>query len=115
MRCVRCMEQLPHACGRAPCSPYTCMHAPGVPRSLPGAGLGALTACVLQVFERVARNVVVGAMDGFNGTIFAYGQTGSGVQPALPACTCCAGEHPPALGGPTTPPSISAAAALQLL
>lgn len=37
---------------------------------------------MLQVFERVARNVVVGAMDGFNGTIFAYGQTGSGTQPA---------------------------------
>ena len=31
-----------------------------------------------QVFERVARNVVSGALEGFNGTIFAYGQTGSG-------------------------------------
>ena len=31
-----------------------------------------------QVFERVARPVVKGAMEGFNGTIFAYGQTGSG-------------------------------------
>mmetsp|Transcript_31029 Transcript_31029/g.80829 ORF Transcript_31029/g.80829 Transcript_31029/m.80829 type:complete len:928 (+) Transcript_31029:376-3159(+) len=31
-----------------------------------------------EVFERVARNLVVGALDGFNGTIFAYGQTGSG-------------------------------------
>ncbi|MEW5312344.1 MAG: hypothetical protein WDW38_003985 [Sanguina aurantia] len=31
-----------------------------------------------EVFERVARNVVLGAMEGFNGTIFAYGQTGSG-------------------------------------
>lgn len=31
-----------------------------------------------QVFERVARNVVTGAMEGYNGTIFAYGQTGSG-------------------------------------
>jgi kinesin family protein 6/9 len=33
---------------------------------------------VLQVFERVARPVVVSSMQGFNGTIFAYGQTGSG-------------------------------------
>lgn len=31
-----------------------------------------------QVFERVARNVVLGTLEGFNGTIFAYGQTGSG-------------------------------------
>ncbi len=31
-----------------------------------------------QVFERVARPVVTGAMEGYNGTIFAYGQTGSG-------------------------------------
>jgi kinesin family protein 6/9 len=30
------------------------------------------------VFERVARSVVAGALEGFNGTIFAYGQTGSG-------------------------------------
>lgn len=33
---------------------------------------------MLQVFQRVARSVISGAMDGFNGTIFAYGQTGSG-------------------------------------
>jgi kinesin family protein 6/9 len=31
-----------------------------------------------QVFERVASDVVLGAMDGVNGTVFAYGQTGSG-------------------------------------
>jgi len=31
-----------------------------------------------QVFDRVARNSVVGALDGINCTIFAYGQTGSG-------------------------------------
>eukprot|EP00775_Hariotina_reticulata_P013682 gene13682-13804_t len=31
-----------------------------------------------EVFERVARPVVVSALEGFNGTIFAYGQTGSG-------------------------------------
>jgi len=36
------------------------------------------TASAHQVFERVARPVVKGALDGFNGTIFAYGQTGSG-------------------------------------
>lgn len=35
----------------------------------------------LQVFERVARPVVTGALQGFNGTIFAYGQTGSGEKP----------------------------------
>ncbi|PNG99849.1 Kinesin-like protein KIF6, partial [Tetrabaena socialis] len=31
-----------------------------------------------EVFERVARPVSNGAMEGYNGTIFAYGQTGSG-------------------------------------
>ncbi|KAG1675136.1 hypothetical protein FOA52_003359 [Chlamydomonas sp. UWO 241] len=31
-----------------------------------------------EVFERVARPVLSGAMEGYNGTIFAYGQTGSG-------------------------------------
>lgn len=31
-----------------------------------------------EVFERVARNVITGALEGYNGTIFAYGQTGSG-------------------------------------
>ena len=31
-----------------------------------------------QVFGRVASDVVLGALDGFNGTVFAYGQTGSG-------------------------------------
>ncbi|KAI5054771.1 hypothetical protein GOP47_0029916 [Adiantum capillus-veneris] len=30
------------------------------------------------VFEKVARKVVLGALDGYHGTIFAYGQTGSG-------------------------------------
>ncbi|KXZ55340.1 KLP1 protein [Gonium pectorale] len=41
---------------------------------------GILTADAKQdeVFERVARPVVTGAMEGYNGTIFAYGQTGSG-------------------------------------
>ena len=33
---------------------------------------------LLQVFERVASDVVLGALDGINGTVFAYGQTGSG-------------------------------------
>ena len=31
-----------------------------------------------EVFERVAAKVVLGALDGYNGTVFAYGQTGSG-------------------------------------
>jgi len=31
-----------------------------------------------EVFERVAKRPVLGALDGFNGTVFAYGQTGSG-------------------------------------
>ena len=32
----------------------------------------------MQVFERVASDVVMGALDGVNGTVFAYGQTSSG-------------------------------------
>uniref|UniRef100_A0A7R9YQE6 Kinesin-like protein n=1 Tax=Chlamydomonas euryale TaxID=1486919 RepID=A0A7R9YQE6_9CHLO len=41
---------------------------------------GILTAEAKQdeVFERVARPVLSGAMEGYNGTIFAYGQTASG-------------------------------------
>ena len=31
-----------------------------------------------EVFDRVASDPVVGALDGVNGTVFAYGQTGSG-------------------------------------
>ena len=31
-----------------------------------------------KVFDRVAKDVVDGALQGFNGTVFAYGQTGSG-------------------------------------
>ncbi|KAJ3117471.1 Kinesin- protein 6 [Phlyctochytrium bullatum] len=31
-----------------------------------------------EVFDYVAKDVVVNVMDGYNGTIFAYGQTGSG-------------------------------------
>lgn len=50
-----------------------------------------------QVFERIARNSVLSALDGFNSTVFAYGasiprQSGhsviqSGVAPAL-LCGC---------------------------
>lgn len=42
------------------------------------ANLAAGSTCCLQVFERVARPVVLTTLQGFNGTIFAYGQTGSG-------------------------------------
>ena len=31
-----------------------------------------------QIFDKVAKDVVDSALEGFNGTIFAYGQTGSG-------------------------------------
>jgi kinesin family protein 6/9 len=31
-----------------------------------------------EVFNQMAKEVVDGALDGYNGTIFAYGQTGSG-------------------------------------
>ena len=31
-----------------------------------------------DVFDRVAVDVINGALDGYNATIFAYGQTGSG-------------------------------------
>ena len=30
------------------------------------------------VFDSVAKDVIDGCFDGYNGTIFAYGQTGSG-------------------------------------
>lgn len=31
-----------------------------------------------KVFDKVAKDVIDSALEGFNGTIFAYGQTGSG-------------------------------------
>lgn len=31
-----------------------------------------------KIFDKVAKDVVDAAIDGYNGTIFAYGQTGSG-------------------------------------
>jgi kinesin family protein 6/9 len=31
-----------------------------------------------SVFEKIAKDVVDSAFEGYNGTIFAYGQTGSG-------------------------------------
>lgn len=31
-----------------------------------------------KIFDKVAKDVVDSAIEGFNGTIFAYGQTGSG-------------------------------------
>jgi kinesin family protein 6/9 len=31
-----------------------------------------------EVFEKVAKPVVLGVLEGYNGSIFAYGQTGSG-------------------------------------
>jgi kinesin family protein 6/9 len=31
-----------------------------------------------EIFDKVAKDVVDSALEGFNGTIFAYGQTGSG-------------------------------------
>ena len=39
-----------------------------------------------EIFEKMAKNVVTAALDGFNGTIFAYGQTGSGKTCARTAC-----------------------------
>ena len=36
------------------------------------------THICIQVFDKVARSVGLGALEGFNGTVFAYGQTGSG-------------------------------------
>lgn len=31
-----------------------------------------------KIFDKVAKDVVQAAVEGYNGTIFAYGQTGSG-------------------------------------
>ncbi len=40
--------------------------------------LEELKLFTLQVFDGVARNVVLESLEGINGTLFAYGQTGSG-------------------------------------
>lgn len=34
--------------------------------------------CACQVFDRLASDLLLGALEGINATIFAYGQTGSG-------------------------------------
>ncbi len=31
-----------------------------------------------KIFDKVAKDVIDSAINGYNGTIFAYGQTGSG-------------------------------------
>lgn len=31
-----------------------------------------------EIFEKIAKPVLSGVFEGYNGTIFAYGQTGSG-------------------------------------
>ena len=31
-----------------------------------------------SVFDKIAKDVIEGCFDGYNGTVFAYGQTGSG-------------------------------------
>ena len=31
-----------------------------------------------DVYEKVAKNIIEGALSGYNGTLFAYGQTGTG-------------------------------------
>lgn len=31
-----------------------------------------------KIFDRIAKEVIEGALQGYNGTVFAYGQTGSG-------------------------------------
>lgn len=40
--------------------------------------LSPLGMTCMQVFDSVARDVILGGMEGYNGTILAYGQTGSG-------------------------------------
>ncbi|CAG9856557.1 unnamed protein product [Phyllotreta striolata] len=40
-----------------------------------------------EIFEVVAKPVIISVIEGFNGTIFAYGQTGSGKTYALNGCT----------------------------
>ena len=38
---------------------------------------------LFQIFEHVGKPVILGALNGFNGTVFAYGQTGSGERESL--------------------------------
>lgn len=55
------------------------------------------------VYESVAQQLVLSAMQGYNSTVFAYGQTGAGTQaPSL--CHCYAPDAcKPGLGIDTTP------------
>ena len=68
------------------------LHLPTADQVLQAVGAArfhkqANTECFLraQVFDRVAREVVLGALHGVNGTVFAYGQTGR----SLFAAKCC--------------------------
>jgi len=42
------------------------------------ANTAQLTSFVCQVFDSLARELLLGTLEGINATIFAYGQTGSG-------------------------------------
>jgi len=37
-----------------------------------------MTTSQEKIFDKVAKDVIDSALQGYNGTIFAYGQTGSG-------------------------------------
>lgn len=41
-------------------------------------GVFDMSASQEEVFDKLARPIVMSVLDGFNGTVFAYGQTGSG-------------------------------------
>ena len=59
-------------------SPSPTLYSGALQASQQASQLHPSPSQLLQVFERVARNVVAGTMEGYNGTVFAYGQTGSG-------------------------------------
>jgi centromeric protein E len=55
------------------------------------------SATSAQVYTEVAKNVVISAMGGINGTVFCYGQTGSGKTHTMHGNAECPGIVPAAI------------------
>ena len=61
---------------RSRCCYDCCSGAVLVHMQLPPCSLASMSS--VQIFNHVAKSIVLAALDGINGTVFAYGQTGSG-------------------------------------
>ncbi|XP_048576584.1 kinesin-like protein KIF15 isoform X2 [Nematostella vectensis] len=76
-------ENLESGVDRTPCIEVTSansllLHSRPEPKTFSFDHVADTNTMQEEVFGAVAKNIVEGCVDGYNGTIFAYGQTGSG-------------------------------------